>query len=102
LPFLDSRVIDALRLTAEQRQKIRAIEGSMFLAKLPPGPPGPPGKARDEAVRDAVERIVQQVLTKEQQAQWQELIGEPFLGRTHAPPPAPPPHPPPGRRPGPR
>jgi hypothetical protein len=105
LPFHESRVIDALGLTAEQKQKIRAIEGSIVSAGPPSGPPGKPrdDKPRDDSIRNAVERIVQEVLTKEQQAQWREMIGKPFLGRAHGPPPpAPPPPPPPGGRPPPR
>jgi hypothetical protein len=102
LPFHESRVIDALRLTAEQQQRIRAIEGSMFFMRQPP--PGPPDRPKEGPLRQAVERIVQEVLTEEQQARWQELIGEPFLGKVHDPPPPaphPPPPPPRGRR-GPR
>ncbi|HEY7427474.1 MAG TPA: serine/threonine-protein kinase [Gemmataceae bacterium] len=100
LPFHESRVIDALHLTAEQKQKIRGIEGSMFFPGMRPGPPGrggpaAPGKHREDPIRNAVGRILQEVLTEEQRAHWRELIGEPFQGQAFFPPP------PPGR-PGPR
>ncbi|HMF11423.1 MAG TPA: serine/threonine-protein kinase, partial [Gemmataceae bacterium] len=100
LPFHESRVIDALHLTAEQKQKIRGIEGSMFFPGMRPGPPGrggpvAPGKHREDPIRNAVGRILQEALTEEQRARWRELIGEPFQGQAFYPPP------PPGR-PGPR
>src|SRR6185312_14243945 len=55
LPFSDSHVIEALQLTAEQKQKIRFIEGSMF-AGMRPGPngkagPGAPPKPRGDPFR---------------------------------------------------
>jgi len=96
LPFHESQVIDALHLTAEQRQKIRGIEGSMFSPGMRPGPhghghggPGAPGKHREVPIRNAVGRILQEVLSEEQRARWQELIGEPFQGETFCPPPPP-------------
>jgi eukaryotic-like serine/threonine-protein kinase len=94
LPFHQSRVIEALDLTADQKQKIRAIEGTMFSPRHP-GPPdrkghGSHGKPRDDALRNALDRIVQEVLTEEQQARWQKLIGEPFRGQACCPLPPPP------------
>src|SRR5262249_22406302 len=69
LPFHESRVIDALHLTAEQKQKIRGIEGSMFFPGMRPGPPGrggpvPPGKHKEDPIRNAVGHILQDVLTE--------------------------------------
>jgi serine/threonine protein kinase len=94
-PFHQSRVIDALRLTADQKQKIRAIEGTMFSPRCP-GPPDRKGrghgKPKEDPLRNAMGRIVQEVLTKDQQAQWQELIGKPFHGQAFGPLPPPPGH----------
>jgi hypothetical protein len=97
LPFHDARVIDALRLSGEQRQKIRLIEASMFSAGMPPGPhgrggPGGAGKHKEDPIRKASGRILQEVLTEEQRLRWRELIGAPFQGEAICPPPSPPGH----------
>ncbi|HWG43678.1 MAG TPA: serine/threonine-protein kinase [Gemmataceae bacterium] len=91
LPFHESRVIDGLHLTAEQKRKIREIEGSMF-AGMRPGPhskgSGDYRKPKGDPFRKAVEEILK-VLSTEQQAKWRELTGEPFMGRAFCPPPPP-------------
>ena len=91
MAFHEPRVIDALHLTAEQRQKIRAIEGSLFGRMRPPGPPRPgkppgPFKQMADVQRDALNRV-QALFTPEQAKQWHELTGEPFAGAFHGPPP---------------
>jgi hypothetical protein len=72
--FQDAEVITALKLTAEQRQRIRAIETDMFFV----GPPGP-RKPPDQPLPSPTDRI-QAVLTEEQQRRWKELTGEPIKG----------------------
>ncbi|MGH7169903.1 MAG: hypothetical protein ACRELG_06475, partial [Gemmataceae bacterium] len=93
MAFHEPRVLDALRLSAEQRHKIRAIEGSLFARMRPPGPPhqgkpsGPP-KHMQDVQRDALNRV-QALFTSEQARQWHELTGEPFAEALHCPPPGP-------------
>ena len=95
--FEDLEVTAALKLTANQRERIRSI--------LNPGPgrPGKPGKPPDQFAQAQVDKIIKTVLTVEQARRWQELTGEPG-----PPPPSydhhpdrrdPPPGPPPGPRP---
>ncbi len=88
MAFRDPEVIAALKLTAEQRHLIRAVEADMFLARPdgarrgPPqgGPPTPgPRKGRDEMLKTAMAEI-QKVLTDEQARKWKEMTGEPFDG----------------------
>ena len=81
--FYETKVIDALKLTSAQRQKIREIEAAVF-AELRPEPgggfrPGGPAPRFEEAKRLGVERILA-VLTPEQRARWTELTGTPFRG----------------------
>jgi serine/threonine protein kinase len=85
MAFHDPDVVARLKLTAGQRERIRAIEGDLLagMADWPrPGPPGPgaPRKGHEQAARAALEKM-QALLTKEQAARWQELTGEPFRGR---------------------
>ncbi len=79
--FFESKVIDALKLTSDQRRKIREIEASIF-AEFHPEPGGfRPGQF-DDAKRQGVERILA-VLTPTQRQQWHELAGDPFHGEVH-------------------
>jgi hypothetical protein len=71
--FNDPAVAQALRLTPEQREKVRKLheEAHRF------GPGGPrPGNPWEQIVS---------LLTDEQRAQWQELTGEPFKGKIQPP-----------------
>ena len=94
--FRDPEVAADLRLTAEQRERIRAIEDDAFfswmrMAAFPPRPGGGPDAAKD---RPANERILE-ALTPEQVARWKEMTGEPFKGSLMpSPPPFGPPPPP--------
>ncbi|HKB36938.1 MAG TPA: serine/threonine-protein kinase, partial [Gemmataceae bacterium] len=81
--FRDPDVVGALKLTGEQRDRIRTIEDEVFRRPdgVRPGPPqgGPQfWQAREEAMRKALERIQKTVLTEEQAKQWKEMTGEPF------------------------
>jgi serine/threonine protein kinase len=93
--FEDPQVTTALKLTAAQKEKIRAIQAETF----PCGPGGPPGhrspgdgQGPGERGESAVTKI-KKLLTDEQAQCWQELTGKPFQGS--APPPfgPPPDHP---------
>jgi serine/threonine protein kinase len=82
-----------LKLTAAQKEQIRAIEAKMFSGPLGPPPggrgQGDPHKAHEERLRVANERI-QAVLTTEQAKQWREMTGQPFKGPLDfCPPPGP-------------
>ncbi len=82
--FRDPDVVAALKLTAEQRERIRSIEADTFFGPPPPERPrpGPPDEFRNgfqEKVRVATERI-RGLLTPEQVRRWKELTGEPFTG----------------------
>jgi eukaryotic-like serine/threonine-protein kinase len=63
----------AIRLTPEQRQKIKVIQKEAL--GTPPGP----GKAEERSKEPSLEHIVA-VFTPEQTARWRELVGEPFPG----------------------
>jgi serine/threonine protein kinase len=104
--FRESEVATALKLTAEQRRRIRDIESESFAGPPPwgfgkgKGPPkmdkdhfGPPGgkkkpnepppreaQERDRKQKAAVERVLTTILTEEQTHAWRELTGAPFNG----------------------
>lgn len=82
--FREPEVAAALKLTAEQRERIRAIDEETFggppRGKMRPGAPMEDlRKAHEQRVRAAVERILA-LLTSEQGRRWQEMTGEPFKG----------------------
>jgi serine/threonine protein kinase len=112
MAFHDPEVVNALKLTAEQKEKIRTIEGTPFgwgpwrgVARghdhHGQGGSGPGGMRKEpEKPRSAVEQI-QDVLTEEQKRRWKQLTGEPFKGSFPFPKFGPPPGPPPGAPPAP-
>jgi serine/threonine protein kinase len=80
--FRDPDVAAKLKLTARQKERIRAIEAETFFTL--PERRGPPGlvnlwKAFEEKQRAAGQRI-QEVLTEEQRKRWREMTGEPLKG----------------------
>jgi len=84
LAFRDPDVVAALKITPEQRSRLRAIDVNIFFGKPerrgPPGqegPPRPPGPSHEQNYRELMERI-QAVLTEEQRIRWKEMTGEPF------------------------
>jgi serine/threonine protein kinase len=101
--FREPEVAAALKLTAEQRERLRAIESDVFFAHPDRPRPGlslpdPAGKTAAE-VREAAMARARAVLTEEQLRRWKELIGEQYRGPLPGPlgrPPGPPPGPPPG------
>jgi hypothetical protein len=97
--FHDPEVAASLKLTADQMEKIRAIEGDAFSWKPdwgrggPGGHPGgrggrgnppggdPPHKEPERDPRRVAEKIVA-VLTPQQAARWQEMTGPRFECKT--------------------
>jgi serine/threonine protein kinase len=78
--FEDPEVTAALKLTAGQKEQIRAIRDRMSFGGLGHrgGPPGPP-KASEPNL-SVIDQIEEKVLTAEQRQAWHELTGEPFKG----------------------
>jgi eukaryotic-like serine/threonine-protein kinase len=76
LAFLDPEVVDALGLTTDQKNQLRAIldEAGSDATKFGPGR-GP--RPRNDAERRALTRMLA-VLSGEQRRKWDELTGEPF------------------------
>jgi serine/threonine protein kinase len=98
--FSDPKVVEALQLTADQKDRVRLLqEEGKFTGSGPRGGPGRPGsrpdddRRREEGRRRAEEtrEKILALLTPEQKATWQELIGKPFVGAVNHP------MPPPGR-----
>jgi hypothetical protein len=92
----EPEVAAALRLTAEQRVRIGAVEAEMFFGRPErgrggPGPPpgGPPRRMSQQVLKAALEKALA-VLTEEQAKRWKEMTGEPFEGDIAAPLPGPP------------
>ncbi len=83
----DPEVVRALQLTAEQRERLRAIQEeahrsvrAAYFAGMRPDT----WKKVEEAWRGAREKAVQ-VLTDGQRARWQDLVGAPFRGEVRPP-----------------
>jgi serine/threonine protein kinase len=70
--FRDPEIVAALRLSAGQRESIRAIEEQALFAWMR-------GTPRDPKERSAVKRILE-LLTEEQSRRWKEIVGEPPKG----------------------
>jgi serine/threonine protein kinase len=100
--FEEPEVTAALKLTAAQKEQIRALREKAFfrgrhhhegpVGGPPPGPPGRPGGPHPPPGPALVKQIEMDVLTAEQLRRWREMTGEPFKG----PPPDHRPGPPPG------
>jgi len=78
--FREPDVIAALKLTADQRDRIRAIEFDATFG--PPSGPRPGGQRPDPGW--AMKRV-QAVLAADQRAKWRELVGEPFTAAPRPP-----------------
>jgi serine/threonine protein kinase len=97
--LLEVDVARTLKLTADQKKRIRTIEADMFAA-LPKGPNRGPAAAEarrtEEDVRKTAHQRVQALLTEEQAQQWRALTGPVFdgavlwMGPRFPPPPGPP------------
>jgi hypothetical protein len=100
--FSEPDIVQALSLTGEQKDGIRAIQAECRDATFRRGPFGDHQAAADRLKKDAIARILAQ-LTPPQVDAWKDLSGEPFTGIVFRPfgPPGPPPGVPPGPGPGP-
>jgi serine/threonine protein kinase len=85
--FEEAEIVERLKLTAEQRDRIRGIGFGpppgmpIFRGRPGPGPFGGPGKGGDDQERKkSVLNQALSVLTEAQRAQWRELTGMPFQG----------------------
>jgi serine/threonine protein kinase len=100
--FQDAEVVAKLRLSVEQRERIRGIEWGLFADRGGFGRSRGPGKGQstsggpgkgpppshghgpkspiDEQTYEAAMNKALAVLTKEQTTRWQEMIGKPFPG----------------------
>lgn len=86
--FAESEVAAALKLTDEQKGKIKTIQedarqsgGQSFRR----GGNQPDARSRREALRKETEDKVMSLLSAEQKAKWKELTGEPFKGEITRP-----------------
>jgi serine/threonine protein kinase len=98
MAFRDPNVAAALKLTAQQKERIRAIEAETFFRPPERKPSGPssgrkPGGPNSEEQRKANEQRWKKatadmlaVLTPEQTTQWREMTGKPFRGSLFFPP----------------
>jgi len=78
--FREPEVVDALGLTHEQRQRIRAIAEEILFSQPREIQSG---RLPEDAARTAVDRIVA-LLTPEQARRWKEMAGEPIRGQLSA------------------
>src|SRR5262249_28427273 len=90
--FRETHVAKALKLTADQKKRLRASEAEAFAFRPEwrhegPGPKKPGGgpkrgdpRKEHEKARKAADDQVRVVLTAEQLKRWQEMTGDPFQG----------------------
>ena len=82
--FTDPEVAATLHLTKQQVQEIRALRDEARRALHSPLPPGEGRSDRWKNAKDLSRRTSERilaVLTPEQQAQWQQMIGAPVRGK---------------------
>jgi hypothetical protein len=78
--FREPEVIEALGLTTDQRQRIRAIEEEIFSAQIREFQSG---KVPEEPGKPSIGRIMA-MLTPDQVRRWNEMAGEPARGPLNA------------------
>ena len=85
--FREPEVVDVLRLSPAQRERIRAIEEEGLFSQMreirSAAAPGDGGKPRAPKARSTMEGVLG-VLTSEQLRRWRELAGEPIRGTLRA------------------
>ncbi len=81
--FTAPEIAGALKLTARQKEQIRAVQDEAhvaFMERLQRGPwPPPPGKPLEDPW-GGVRAKVLDLLTPQQRERWRELTGEPIKG----------------------
>jgi Spy/CpxP family protein refolding chaperone len=85
--FGDAEVADALKLTDEQTDKIKAIQEDVGkeLGDLRRGGDREEARKKAETLRKAAGEKAMNLLTAEQKTKWKELTGEPFKGEIRFP-----------------
>ena len=88
MAFNQPRVVEALKLTDEQKEKIRGIgeeaQGQMPSREDSQADPAAAQKKRAEITKGATEKVTA-LLTEDQKKEWKELAGEPFDYKPEAP-----------------
>jgi serine/threonine protein kinase len=79
--FHEPDVVSELKLTADQRDRIRTIEFNSMVR-----PPGSPPRQPQQTYRSAMRSVNTTVLAPDQRARWQKMVGEPFQDSRPAPP----------------
>ncbi len=82
--FRDPEVASALKITDEQKQKMRDIQQSAFGELRDLGRDEEAQKKRQEILKTTNDKILG-LLTAEQKEKWKELTGEPFKGEIRRP-----------------
>jgi len=86
--FSDPELLEALRLTDEQKKTIRTIQDearrAMWVGPRPGWPRPEDWKKAAESWKNARDQALD-VLTADQKAMWTELTGEPFKGAIRSP-----------------
>jgi eukaryotic-like serine/threonine-protein kinase len=77
MAFREPEIASTLKLTAEQKNQIRAIDANLDFERHG-GPPGSSSRQAQEDKRKSAMKQILKVLTPEQEKQWRELTGEPF------------------------
>jgi hypothetical protein len=82
--FGEAEVADALGLSGEQKDKLKAIidDAQKEMSSLPRGPESQ--KKREEIGKAAADKAME-VLTAEQRTKWKDMLGEPFKGEITRP-----------------
>jgi serine/threonine protein kinase len=88
--FGDHGVVEALQLSSEQQEAIRALRRSARAAGAGSPAGGAVPRLLDGTPRAALDQVLA-LLTPAQRARWQEMIGAPFEGEFPMPPPGGPP-----------
>jgi hypothetical protein len=82
----DSKIADALELTADQKDKVRSITtDARFKMRGLAGRGRAPSRGNADAARKEAGEKLLAVLTEAQLAKWKELLGKPFEGKSERP-----------------
>jgi hypothetical protein len=85
--FADPEVVEALKFTAEQKDKIKAIqeEAQKEMRDLFQGGNREEARKKIAELRKSTDAKLNELLNTEQKAKWKELTGEPFKGELTRP-----------------
>jgi Spy/CpxP family protein refolding chaperone len=88
MALASTEVASALKLTDEQKDKLRSIQQDMrasFGQRGQGGRPSEEDRKKLEEARKAASEKVMNLLTAEQKTKWKEMTGEPFTGEIRRP-----------------